>query len=157
MTKDTHTDNEELEGILSYFAAIQMMDPVTRKVFKDCLTDWHQSEMDRVSTKSSGELEAILHNFGKQYEWPYSLMRDKDRSPADQQEEAQAELTAQTVAAIHALHTTQTTKLQAEARIDELKHSKLAIWHLDSIRYIDKRIKHLEREHKIGEADVVQP
>ena len=29
------------------------------------------------------------------------------------------------------------------ARVEELKRAKLAIWHLDSIRYIDKRLAYL--------------
>lgn len=36
--------------------------------------------------------------------------------------------------------------LEVEARIGELEHGKLAIWHPDAIRYIDKRIAHLKAQ-----------
>lgn len=37
-------------------------------------------------------LREKLKEFGTNYEWPYRLMRDNNRSPADQQQEAQMEL-----------------------------------------------------------------
>lgn len=120
MTYNTHTDNEE---------------PSTSKCpyYNDDCPKCHP-------TKSSGELEEILHDFGSQYEWPYGYMHDRERSPADQQKEARAELTAKTVAAINALHATQTTKLQADLS-----------WCLGKLRGLGHPVEHLEREHKIGE------
>ncbi len=46
------------------------------------------------------ELDDILINFGKEYEWPYRFIRNKNRSPADQQSEAQAELLDETKQAL---------------------------------------------------------
>lgn len=51
---------------------------------------------------NDGELRKLAEDFGHNFEWPYEFITDVNRSPAEQQAEAQQKLTDRFVAAIAA-------------------------------------------------------
>lgn len=121
---------------------------------------------DEDPTKSSGELEEIV----SQKLSEYSLhMREIHAGGCSYEDDDQTcncghswdfnqypRFMKALVTSLHLWHTTQTTKLQAEARIDELKRvDLLAVWDDPRLNgYLEARfieLAQLEREHKIGE------
>lgn len=169
MTKDTHTDNDQPVKNGYWWPEDDGTLPSGHKTCNDrCRKEEliHyvlRSELllfNRVGvqpTKSSGELEEILYTFATE------IGREalKDNMSA-----ARFEFSAQKAkAAIEALHTTQTTKLQAEAFVEALESIKMyqqkgqfgCNWesmHPEQavpITAIDSRIAYFRREHKIGE------
>lgn len=123
-------------------------DSVNSGRFKIPVCSEHYAEKHGASTKSSGELEEILKIIDQ-----YSIHKPRGQAKGTL---ARRELKKR----IRKLHTTQTTKLQVEARLDELRHlscDETGIWykayhsdHLE-LQTLDERIAELEREHKIGE------
>jgi len=68
-----------------------------------------------MTTKDSAELRELLHEFGREYEWPYRFMPDMDRSPADQQSEAREALVNEFLPKLKA----HTAAQVAATRVDE--------------------------------------